>query len=152
CDRYSESPEARFGIIASSRDKALNKLGITNDWNSKPRIGPWFSEGEENERSCRQLSDTISEFDCQGLELEMALVAWGTDFMRESGSWSTKNAKGYRPTGKAVPLNPYQMRVNAYRVLLTRGRDGVIVYVPKQLTALDETFEFLQRSGFKILD
>ncbi|MFP6616509.1 MAG: DNA/RNA helicase domain-containing protein [Candidatus Hydrogenedentota bacterium] len=150
-ERYAEAPQARYGIIASSRDKALNDLGITNDWQSKPRIGPWFSEGEENSRSCRHLEDTISEFDCQGLELEMSLLAWGTDFMRERGKWTARKAKGYRPRGKAVPRNPYQMRVNAYRVLLTRGRDGTIVYVPRQLSELDETFELLENVGFKSL-
>ena len=150
-ERYAETPQARYGIIASSRDKALNNLGITNDWQSKPRIGPWFSEGEENTRSCRHLEDTISEFDCQGLELEMSLLAWGTDFMRERGKWTARKAKGHRPRGKAVPRNPYQMRVNAYRVLLTRGRDGTIVYVPSELAELDETYKFLEDVGFRPL-
>ena len=147
-DRYKEFPQARFGIIASSRDRDLNKLGITNDWNRKPRIGPWFSEGEENERSCRHLVDTISEFDCQGLELEMALLAWGTDFKKVNNEWSTENAKNYRPKGQTKPVDAFQLRVNSYRVLLTRGRDGVIVYISAELVEMQETYDYLVDCGF----
>ncbi|MDP6413264.1 MAG: DUF2075 domain-containing protein [Arenicellales bacterium] len=148
-ERYSEWPAARFGLLASSRDRDLPSFGIRNDWQSTRRVspGPWFTEGEEEPGSCRHLTATITEFQCQGLELEMALVAWGTDLIREGDSWTTRRARGYAPRGRTRPLDPYQMRINAYRVLLTRGRDGMVVFVPP-LPLLDETYSFLVAAGF----
>lgn len=151
-DRYDESPEARIGIIASSRDRALKEWGVPNDFMSTKRVtkGPWFTEGEEDPRSCRHLEDVVTEFGCQGLELEMPIVAWGTDFFRENGQWTDRKAAGYRPKGRAKPVDPFQMRINTYRVLLTRGRDGTIVFVP-ELTDLNETWEHLLACGFREL-
>lgn len=151
-ERYAEAPAARFGILASSRDRDLPAFGIANDFmaTKQVRIGPWFTEGEEDPRSCRHLRQAVTEFGCQGLELEMALVAWGTDLLREEGRWSIKKARRYRRQGRTRVRDPFQMRLNAYRVLLTRGRDGVVVYVPP-LPELDETWGFLRESGFRAL-
>ena len=80
-------------------------------------------------------------------ELDAALLAWGTDLVRDGRRWSTANARGYKLAGNAKVRDPYQLRVNAYRVLLTRGRDCTIVYAPK-LRALDVTYEFLTSAGF----
>jgi hypothetical protein len=89
----------------------------------------------------------MTEFGAQGLELDAALLAWGTDFVREDERWSIANARRYKPAGNAKVRDPYQLRVNAYRVLLTRGRDCTIVYVPA-LSSLDETYEYLVSAGF----
>lgn len=152
-DRYLESPQARYGIIASSRDKDLTAFGINNDFMStkQVRLGPWFSEGEDNDKSCRKLRQVVTEFGCQGLELEMAIVAWGTDLIRENGEWTHRMARNYSRRGRTQPKDPFQMRLNAYRVLLTRGRDGTIVYLPP-LEQLDETWDYLLESGFQSLD
>ncbi len=152
-ERYSEMPKARFGILASSRDKDLEPLGIMNNYMSTKniKIGPWFTEDEEDERSCRRLENTITEFQCQGLELDMALVCWGSDFIRENGAWTNSKAKNYRPSGRTQARDPFQMRLNAYRVLLTRGRDGTIVFVPP-IEELNETWDYLAASGFQILE
>jgi len=151
-NRYSEAPHARFGILASSRDRDLPAFGVENDYmaTKNVRIGPWFTEGEDDERSCRHLEKAVTEFGCQGLELDMALVAWGTDLKREQGEWTIHKARNYRQTGRTEVRDPFQMRLNAYRVLLTRGRDGVIVFVPPAVE-LDETFNFLLASGFRLL-
>ena len=82
------------------------------------------------------------KFGAQGLELDAALLAWGTDFVRDGGRWSVANARGYKPAGNEKVRDPYQLRVNVYRVLLTRGRDCTILYVPK-FAALDETYQRL---------
>jgi hypothetical protein len=151
-DRYADAPDMRFGLLASSRDKDLEGLGIGNDYQStkRVRVGPWFSDGEESERSCRRLEICVTEFQCQGLELDMALVPWGTDLMREDGTWTIRKARRYQQRGRARVADPFQMRLNAYRVLLTRGRDGTIVFVPR-LAELDATWEYLRNSGFKEL-
>ena len=151
--RYGDDPEARFGLVASSRDRDLARFGIGNDWNSTKlvRHGPWFVEGDGDElgRSCRALRDCVTEFGCQGLELDAVLLAWGTDFVRNRGEWTNERARRYQSSGRI--RDAYQLRVNAYRVLLTRARDACVVYVPP-IPLLDETFEFLGQAGFRLLD
>jgi hypothetical protein len=151
--RYAENPDARFGVVASSRDQELPRFGIFNDWNAtrNVRVGPWFCDppDEPMGRSGRSLVDCVTEFGCQGLELDAVLLAWGTDFILEGGSWTNRHARRYQ--SPHLIKDPFQLRRNAYRVLLTRGRDATVVFVP-QLPALDETFELLLASGFRELD
>ena len=151
-DRYDENPRARYGMLASSRDRDLVKFEVMNDYQSTKniKIGPWYSEGPEHPHSCCRLERPVTEFQAQGLELDMALLCWGTDLMWKGERWDIGKAKQYRPRGVTQPVNPFQMRVNAYRVLLTRGRDGTVVYVP-EIDELDETFRFLAYNGFKEL-
>lgn len=148
-DRYRDDPEARFGMIASSKDRDLGRFGVPNDFQATKQVrnGPWFAEGEDDRygRSCRELRQCVTEFGCQGLELDAALLAWGTDFMRERGRWTNRNARGYQRASEI--RDAMQLRKNAYRVLLTRGRDAAVVFVPP-MRALDETFDFLLGSGF----
>jgi hypothetical protein len=151
-ERYAEAPEARFGLLASSRDRALPGFGVANDFAAtrRVRIGPWFTEGEADPRSCRRLEQAATEFQCQGLELDMALLAWGTDLVREGGRWTDRHSRRYGKKGRTRARDPFQMRLNAYRVLLTRGRDGTIVFVPRT-AELDETWEHLRASGLREL-
>ncbi len=152
-ERYKENKEARFGIIASSKDKDLINFNINNDFQStkRTRFGPWYTDDEDSEggRSCRRLEDVVTEFGAQGLELDAVLLAWGTDLIRKNGKWSNDRARGYMR--KAHVKNPYQLRINAYRVLLTRGRDATIVYVPP-MRILDDTYQYLKNSGFKVIE
>ncbi|MDB4909080.1 MAG: hypothetical protein JWO05_3864 [Gemmatimonadetes bacterium] len=151
-DRYREDPSARFGILASSKDKALEHFGILNDFQSTKRVrmGPWYGEDEDayEGRSCRLLESCVTEFGAQGLELDAALLGWGTDLMRLNEKWSSAGARGYLRSAKV--RDPFQLRVNAYRVLLTRGRDGTVVYVPP-LSELHDTYAFLVAAGFREL-
>jgi hypothetical protein len=151
-DRYQDAPDARYGLLASSRDKDLVRFGVPNDWHATQRLryGPWFGEGEDDPlgRSCRALRECVTEFGCQGLELDAVLLAWGTDLMREHGAWTNRLAKRY-----AKPFmirDAFQLRRNAYRVLLTRARDATVVFVPP-ISVLDETFQHLLEAGFRRL-
>lgn len=152
-DRYSGDPEARFGILVSARDKELARFGITASSGRFSRFayGPWYVEGDDDllGRSCRALREAVTEFGAQGLELDGALLAWGTDFMRESGRWSNRLAKRYQNPKRI--RDPFQLRRNAYRVLLTRGRDGTVVYAPP-IPFLDATYDHLVNSGFRPID
>jgi hypothetical protein len=151
-DRYADNPAARFGLVASSRDVDLARFGVANDWNATKNVrkGAWFCEGDDEPfgRSCRGLRDCVTEFGCQGLELDAALVAWGTDFVLEGGVWTNRYAKRYQRPSQI--RDPHQLRLNAYRVLLTRGRDATVVFVPP-ISALDETYAWLLRVGFRPL-
>lgn len=148
-ERYADDRLARFGLLASSKDRDLARFGVLNDFQSTKRVrfGPWYGEDEDeyDGNSCRLLETCVTEFGAQGLELDATLLAWGTDLIREGGRWSTARARGYRSGAKV--RDPYQLRVNAYRVLLTRGRDATMVFVPR-LDLLDETYAYLTSSGF----
>lgn len=152
--RYAEAPDARYGLMASSRDKDLVEWGVPNDWHSKiMQLGPWYGDPEESPRSCRNLRESASEFDAQGLELDAVLLAWGTDLVRAGDGpgaehWSIARAK--RHAHRARVRDPFKLRLNAYRVLLTRGRDGTVIFVPP-LTVLDATAARLQAFGVKVL-
>jgi hypothetical protein len=152
-ERYAENPEARYGLVASSKDKDLERFGVPNDYQSTKRVrfGPWYSDSEDAPGgfSCRHLRDAVTEFGAQGLEIDAALLAWGTDFIRENGRWTNRKARGYMHMSRIK--DPFRLRLNSYRVLLTRGRDGTIVFIPP-LPELVETREYLTTSGFHPLD
>lgn len=147
-ERYADNRQARFGLVASSKDRDLEALGIPNDFQSTKRVkvGPWYGDHESDygQHSCRRLETCVTEFGAQGLELDAALLAWGTDFVWTDGSWSNRRARGYKKGAKVK--DPFQLRLNAYRVLLTRGRDGTVVFVPP-LAELDQTYDYLIAAG-----
>ena len=151
-ERYQDDPDARYGVLASSRDTMLARFGVPNEWHSTQRLkyGPWFGEGDDDPlgRSCRTLRECVTEFGCQGLELDAALLAWGTDLMREHGSWTNRLAKRYAKP--RLIRDAFQLRRNGYRVLLTRSRDATVVFVPA-FPLLDETYQYLVDSGFREL-
>ncbi len=152
-ERYAKNPDARFGLVASSRDRDLERFGVPNGYQATKRLryGPWYGDDESTMggRSCRCLRDCVTEFGAQGLELDAVLLAWGTDFRRVGSEWNIERARAYRRGGPAV-RSPWQLRANAYRVLLTRARDATVVFVPP-LTELDATYEYLIDSGFRVL-
>ncbi|TCI75906.1 DUF2075 domain-containing protein [Exiguobacterium sp. SH0S1] len=85
---------------------------------------------------CKTLNYSITEFQSQGLELDFAILQWDNDFYLEEGQWKGKYFQ------RNVE-NPLQIKRNAYRVNLTRGRDGLIIYVPKK-PELTETWQMFK--------
>lgn len=152
-ERYAENSDARFGLVASSRDRDLGRFGVPNDYQSTKRMrnGPWYGDDEaaEGGRSCRHLRECVTEFGAQGLELDAVLLAWGTDFRRKGEDWNIDGARGYKRGGPVVK-DRWQLRANSYRLLLTRARDATVVFVPP-LPELDATYEYLRGSGFRVL-
>lgn len=148
-DRYHDQPDARFGLLASSRDRLLKKYGVYNDFQSTKivRYGPWYGHRQDDPsgRSCRLLKDCVTEFGAQGLELDAALVAWGADYKMKGGRWDSSSAARYK-TGVATVKDAHQLRMNSYRVLLTRGREASVIYIPPDRD-LDETTEYLAACG-----
>lgn len=147
--KYRDFPRARFGLLKSSRDKSLKELGIHEAGGRFFRAGPWYADPEESPNSCRRLFDAATEFGSQGLELDHCLVVWGTDFIRSAGSWSIEHSKRY--TKRSGVKDAANLRRNAYRVLLTRGREGCLICLPGSLPDLDETYDFLVESGCEVL-
>ena len=150
-ERYAEHKKARFGLLASSRDNALPGFGVQNGFSATKnvRFGPWYADEETSSRSCRRLNDCVTEFGAQGLELDAALLAWGTDFQWLDKAWSSAKTRKYKEQKRIKSV--HQLRLNAYRVLLTRAREATVVFVP-QLDELDGTYERLRLSGFVDLE
>ncbi|MGG6267817.1 DNA/RNA helicase domain-containing protein [Leptolyngbya sp. AN03gr2] len=143
--RYQDQSDKRYGLVASSRSRNLVKYGIRNDYIStqKLNIGAWYIDSPDSENSCCTFDRVVTEFSCQGLELDFPIVGWGDDLIWKDEAWiTTTRQKNVR--------DPLQLRLNSYRVLLTRGRDGFILYVPPE-TKMDRTFEILRSSGLSLL-
>ena len=151
CRTYYEGiNDKKYGLIASSQAIILNNYGVDNSYEStkQTRAFPakWYNEPSTSSLSCCALDKPVTEFGCQGLELDMPIVCWEKDFIWDGSNWlvyaSGRNGR-YSPAGQKR-----QYRINAYRVLLTRGRDGLIVFVPGD-RELDKTYALLKSLGFE---
>ena len=149
----------RYGLFASSNAARLKPRGI---YYAKDRssLSPenWFLNSEDDIRSSYFLEAVASEFETQGLELDYAIVAWDADLRIENGKWAH-----YQMSNRLSPPNWSRIRSennkiylsNAYRVLLTRARQGFIIYVPEGVDDdatrkhefYDPTFFYLRNIG-----
>lgn len=146
----------RYGIVVSSQAERLRPHAI----NVKSPVDPihWFLDGKEDVRSSYFLEDVVTEFQVQGLELDWACITWDADFRYAKNCWGHFSFVGdhwnhIRKQSRQVYLK------NAYRVLLTRARQGMVIVVPsgssEDLTRkhefYDPTFEYLQEIGFTVI-
>jgi hypothetical protein len=150
-DRYQDHPTARFGIVASAKDKELPQWGIPKGFKSPGevsagRYGKWYAEPQGSYGSCTNLDTVATEFGSQGLELDGVLLAWGTDLIRQNNTWTNQFASGYQQASRVK--DPKNLRLNAYRVLLTRGRDCTVLYIPPIPGKMNETYAYLHACGF----
>lgn len=150
-ERYSDARHARYGLLASSKDKWLPAFGVDNSYFATSQvsrhIGPWYNADPADAQSCCRLETVATEFSSQGLELDCALLAWGSDLLWMGDGWSIEFAGRNRPPLK----DPLAVRRNVYRVLLTRGRDGTVVFVPPD-PRMDTTFQRLLECGFRQIE
>ncbi len=126
-ERYRDEPSKRFGMIASSKGKILRQHGMDNSFYGALGmfgVGKWFNEVADHPKSCCALDVVATEFSCQGLELDMPLIGWDNDMLWNGSEWE----KFKKSEPEESDANTY--RKNSYRVLLTRGRDGFVIYVP----------------------
>ena len=143
-EKYTDEEDKTYGLIASSKSKILPQYGVRNDFNSTKAFTPaQYYVDKSSSTYCRNFNTVVTEFACQGLELDMPIVAWDIDFVY-SGKWND-NFPNYKAK------NSLELRKNSYRVLLTRGRDGMIIFVPDDIK-LNTTFDFLKNNGCKILE
>lgn len=142
----------RYGLLASSEGKRLRGAGI---WvpTEINHVG-WFLNGKENVDSSYYLEVAASEFKVQGLEIDYALLAWDADFRRVNGNFDYFKFRGER--WNHVNIEQRQMYLkNAYRVLLTRARQGLVIYVPfgdptdktRPPQFYDEIYNYLKSTG-----
>jgi hypothetical protein len=117
----------RYGIVASSQAYRLKPLGI----DVRVQINPilWFLNGKEDVRSSYYLEDVATEFDIQGLELDWTCVTWNGDLRMTKSGWDYNSFVGSK-WQKINKEERKQYLKNAYRVLLTRARQGMVIVVP----------------------
>ena len=118
----------RYGLLASSGALRLKPEGIFVK--NEVAVENWFLNGKDDVRSSYYFEDVVTEFDIQGLELDFSIVAWDADFRFENGAWEYYNFVGNRWNKVSNPENRLYLK-NAYRVLLTRARQGMAIFVPK---------------------
>lgn len=143
----------RCGMIASSGAKRLKPFGVYVDAKIDPVT--WFLNGEKDPRSSYYLELVATEFETQGLELDWTCLAWDGNLRFEDGQWSTYSFRGSRWTSvrKEDAVNYLK---NSYRVLMTRARQGMIIFVPhgdkyddtRRSEFYDGTYKYLKGIGF----
>jgi len=145
---YEGEEHKRFGILASSKDTCLPNYGIRNGFQDTKRVNyaKWYNSFAGEEGSSNNLQETITEFGCQGLEVDCALVAWGNDLNWDGKKWEMRKL---RP--KFKQHNPLELRKNSYRVLLTRSRDEMVIFIPPE-DRFDLTEMALLAAGARLLE
>ena len=147
----------RYGLTASSGAKRLRKYGI---WvQNKIEATNWFLNGKNDVRSSFHLEETATEFDIQGLELDWTIVCWDADLRFENGDFKHLKFVGTKWQNIKSADNILYLK-NAYRVLLTRARQGFVIFVPTgdetDMTAKPEYYDgiyrYLKSVGIKELE
>jgi hypothetical protein len=143
----------RYGIVVSSHAERLKPHAI----DVRVPVNPvhWFLNSKEDVRSSYYLEDAATEFRVQGLELDWVCVTWDADFRYTNNGWESWSFSGNRWNH----INKKERKVyqkNAYRVLLTRARQGMVIVVPPGDTTdptrdpkfYDSTYRYLEKIGF----
>jgi hypothetical protein len=146
----------RIGLVASSGDRRLLAHGL--DVTADLDVENWFLNPSLDARSSFYLEVPATEFGIQGLELDWVGLCWGADVTPEGGSWLCRKFRGTSWQQVRNPQNR-QYAINKYRVLLTRAREGLVIWVPpgdpNDLTRppvfYDRIATFLQLCGIPLL-
>ncbi len=146
----------RYGLMASSKAQRLKPHAI----DIRVDVNPvhWFLNEKTDTRSSYYLEDAATEFQVQGLELDWTCVTWDGDFRFNDSGWSFHEFRGSRWSNIANCDNRKYLK-NAYRVLLTRARQGMIIFVPEGASNdptrspdyYDSTFAYLADLGIPII-
>ena len=147
----------RYGLLASSGALRLKPEGIFVK--NEISVANWFLNGKDDVRSSYMLEDVVSEFDIQGLELDYSIVAWDADYRYVDGEWTYNNFVGNRWTNVSSDERRLYLK-NAYRVLLTRARQGMAIFIPegscddqtRKPEWYDGVFEYLKSVGIPVLE
>ena len=145
----------RYGLLVSSKGYRLKPLAI--DVRCKPDTVHWFLDDINDVRSSLFLEDAASEFDVQGLELDWTCLVWDGDFRYTDGEWDCYEFNGGNRWNRIKKAERQAYQLNAYRVLLTRARQGMVICVPEGTTKdntrlpefYDGTYEYLKQMGFE---
>ncbi|MBK8858263.1 MAG: DUF2075 domain-containing protein [Opitutaceae bacterium] len=142
----------RYGLVASSKAQRLKPHAI--DIRVKTDPVHWFLDGKNDTRSSYFLEDAATEFQVQGLEVDWACVTWDGDLRFAGSDWSYHDFRGSKWQNVKNADNRSYLK-NAYRVLLTRARQGMVIFVPdgdktdhtRPPAYYDSTFQYLVDVG-----
>jgi hypothetical protein len=126
--RHHRRGEERAGLLASSNALRLKPDGVFVRAKIDPAV--WFLAPREDVRSSDALEDAAREFEVQGLELDWACVCWDANMRRGKSGWETLRFSGTRWQRVKEPARR-SFLLNSYRVLLTRARQGMVIFVPR---------------------
>ncbi|HNR02373.1 MAG TPA: DUF2075 domain-containing protein [Anaerolineaceae bacterium] len=143
----------RYGMVVSSQAYRLKPYAVDIRFNIDPIH--WFLDGKDDVRSSYYLEDVATEFQIQGLELDWACVIWDGDFRYTKKGWQYLSFCGTKWNQIRKPERQIYLK-NAYRVLLTRARQGMVIVIPSgdenDPTRLpdfyDPTYDYLKYIGF----
>lgn len=146
----------RFGLVASSKARRLQPHAV----DIRVEVDPvhWFLNGKDDIRSSYYLEDAATEFQVQGLELDWTCVTWDADLRIAGDDWTYHQVRESKWINVAKE-DKRKFLLNAYRVLLTRARQGMVIFVPpgnpEDPTRLpkyyDPVFGYLKEIGVPVL-
>lgn len=146
----------RYGLVVSSKAQRLKPYAI----DVRSPIDPvhWFLDEKNDTRSSYYLEDAATEFHVQGLELDWACVTWDADFRFVNDRWESFSFVGSKWNRISKPDRVLFLK-NAYRVLLTRARQGMVIVIPegdrndptRDPSFYDATFNYLEKIGFEVI-
>ena len=147
----------RYGIVVSSNAYRLKPLAI--DVKTQINHVNWFLDGKDDIRSSFFLEDVATEFQVQGLELDWACVTWDGDFRYSQDGWKSFSFVGTKWHNIKKEERKLYLK-NAYRVLLTRARQGMVIVIPegdeedttRKKEYYDGTWEYLRGIGIEIIE
>ena len=146
----------RMGLVASSGARRLRPYGL--DVRAELEEAEWFLNPKTDVRSSYYLEIPATEFGVQGLELDWTGVCWDADLRRNQSSWDFKSFKGTKWLNVSKSENQSYI-INKYRVLLTRAREGMILFIPlgdqqditRPIDVYDDIALYLNSCGIPIL-
>ena len=151
----------RTGIVISSSAKRLRANGIdaengVRSNSDKSKIINWFLSPNNDVRSSSFLEIPATQFAIQGLELDWACLAWGGDFSYNDDEWTYQNFTGSSWKNINSDIKKEFLK-NTYRVLLTRARQGLVIYIPfgdetdetRKPSQYDNTYNYLKEIGIQ---
>lgn len=154
--RHKARGSERFGLVASSKAMRLKPYAI----DIRVVVDPvhWFLNDRDDTRSSFYLEDCATEFQVQGLELDWTCVTWDGDLRYVGRHWSYHDFRGNRWENVRTEERQNYLR-NAYRVLLTRARQGMVLFIPpgdpddptRSPAFYDPTFEYLLDLGVPVI-
>lgn len=153
--RSKKRGNERIGLLASSKAERLKAISINVKYN--PNFVHWFLEDSQDIRSSDTLEDALTEFEVQGLEIDWACVAWDADLRlsEDKRSWEHFQLRGGSKWQNIKKSVNQEYQINAYRVLLTRARQGIVVLIPegddtdttRKREWYDRTYNYLKGIG-----
>jgi hypothetical protein len=149
--------ESRSGIIASSGNLRLRTYGleVSPEFLNSCSLEHWFLGPRSDVRASSALEIAMTEFKVQGLELGYCGVCWGDDLtINSKQAWDSRRFKGTKWLAVRNEID-CQYLLNKYRVLLTRAREGMVIFVPRgdssdptrEPARLDRTANYLRQCG-----